>query len=96
MPTKICKVCGKPFEVTEDEAGWKTMCKMCFVMKKKNENDPKPFAKSSSLPTTRSVNDDVNLMMEIAENMARHLGKEINELNESERAWVTTIYIQRR
>jgi len=94
--------------VSEDEASWKTMCRKCFAIKKKEEEGPKntykeqkhvaEFKQASKIEQAFSptVEEEVGLLVKIAKQLSFDLGKKIEELDEPERAWVSTIYIQRR
>jgi len=106
MPQIICESCGTPFEVTEKEAEWKTMCKRCFARMKQAESERKDKFGDNQKPVSEfrsgnqiqkpSIKDDVGLIVNIAKQLASDLDKNVNELSDSERAWVSTIYIQRK
>ena len=55
------------------------------------------FKKASEVkPKQSSIGDDVASLVTIAKELAGQLGKNVPELTESQSAWVSTIYIQRK
>lgn len=94
-----CERCNQPVEVTEEESSWKTMCKKCFAIMKKEEQEKEPKQKGVGefkRASVVSVEEDVALMVKIAKQLAFDLGKKVEELNEAESKWVSTIYIQKQ
>jgi len=80
-----CKDCGKAMP-TQFKGNHK--CKIEERQKEMTEFKPANNTKST-------VEEDVNLLLKIAKQLAFDMGKDLKELEDGERAWVSTIFIQR-
>ena len=81
-----CKDCGKigplQFKNTHKCKATETEYKKASETKPKNEQ-----------PT---IEEDVGMLLDIAKKLAYNLEKDVKELNDGERSWVSTIFIQRK